>query len=284
MSTRHDDRFFRVPRTTRVTSEGRVDLPILYYDTSNVVAVFEASREGAEHLLEGTGLEPALASGDRALAAMSFYEYRDTSVGTYNEVGLAIFAALRGRRWPRLGLAELYVPTRWRTSGAYVVDLPVTTRAAEAAGREIWGYPKFVTSISFRLRGRAFESTVLDPGGTAPIVTLSGQMGLGALAPAPSLITFTMFQGALLRTEVTVRGAVTVHAPGGVRLSVGGSPHRMASHLRELDLSDARPRLLLRTERFQSLLPLGRPADNSRPMADSQFPDRKSECQTSVMI
>jgi hypothetical protein len=257
MNVRHDDRFFRGPRTTRTTSQGPVDLPIFYYDTSNVVAVFGASRAAAEKLLEGTGLEPALAADGGARVGLSFYEYRDTSVGVYNEVGMAIFAARRGERRFLRGLADLLVPPRWRASGAYVVDLPVTTPAADAAGREIWGYPKFVTGIGFRLNGRDFESSVLDPSTNEAILTLSGRMGPGVPAPPLSLVTFSMLNGTLVRTHVKVRGMVTVHARGTMRLSVGRAGHRMADNLRTLGLAEARLRLVTRTERFQSRLPLG---------------------------
>jgi len=257
MRARHDDRFFAGSRTTRVTSEGSVDLPIFYYDTSNVVAVFRASRAGAEKLLDGTGLDPVLAGKGRALVGLSFFEYRDTSVGAYNEVATAIVAARRGVGRRRLGLADFLLPPRWRTTGAYVVDLPVTTPAADAAGREIWGYPKFVTGIGFRLDGRDFEGSVTDPSTKDPIVTLSGRMGPGLPAPPTGLVTFSMLGGGLVRTHVQVRGTVTVHAPGAMRLSVGRSAHRMAEHLRTLGLVDGRPGLVVRTDRFQSRLPLG---------------------------
>ena len=34
--------------------------------------------------------------------------------------------------------------------GIWVVDLPVTTKEAQAAGIELWGYPKYVTDIETR--------------------------------------------------------------------------------------------------------------------------------------
>jgi hypothetical protein len=257
VNTRTDDRFFRGPRTTRVTSEGPVELPILYYDTSNVVAIFRASRAGALKLLDGTGLEPALAGDDGAIVGVSFYEYRNTSVGVYNEVAVAVLAARRGEGRRRWGVADSLLPPRFRASGAYVVDLPVTTAAANAAGREIWGYPKFVTSIGFRSRMRDFEGSVLDPSTKEPIVTLSGRMGPGIPAPPMSLVTFSMLDGALVRTHITVRGMVTLHTRGTMRLFLGPSRHRMAENLRTLRLADALPLLVVRTDRFQSRLPLG---------------------------
>jgi hypothetical protein len=255
-------RFFDVPSATRSTSEGAVALPILYHDVSNVMALFRASREGAERLLEGTGLSPQLAPDGEALAALSFYEYRQTSIGPYNEVGTALLVRPRGARRSPLGIAEMLAPPRWRKGGAYVVDLPVTTAAAHAAGREIWGYPKFVTDISFRLAGREIACDVLEPEGARHgrrerIVALRGRLGPGLPAPSMDIVTFSILGQTHLRTVIDVRGRAKVHTPGSVRLEVGPSRHGMAENLRTLGLGGARPSLVIETSRFQSRLPAG---------------------------
>lgn len=251
-------KFFRVPRTPHATSEGSVELPILYYDVTNVVALFLADRAGASELLADAGLDVALARGDRALVGVSFYEYRHTTVGVYNEVGVAIFAVPRGQRPTRLGAAELYVPPSWRKVGAYVVDLPVTTAAACAAGRELWGYPKFITDIPFERNGRHIDTAVIDPDDGETICEFTGTMGRGVPAPAMSLMTYSRKDDALCRTHVDVRGAVEARGPGTTRLKVGASSHRMANNLRRLGLGSAQPALVMVTDRFQSRLNAGR--------------------------
>jgi hypothetical protein len=252
------DTFFDVERTIHRTSAGLVELPILYEDASNVIALFDADRRGAEELLAGTGLEPAIVRGERALVGLSFFEYRRTTVGTYNEVGTAIFARRHGERSLVPGLAQMLLPPARRTVGAWVVDLPVTTEAANAAGRELWGYPKFVTRIDFALRGKTFRGVVHDPAGGDPICELAGEMGTGIVAPAMSLVTFTKMDGALVRTHVDVRAPTRVRSKGSIRLAVGRSTHPMADHFRTLGLNGARPKALVVTERFQSLLHAGR--------------------------
>lgn len=257
MARGRDDRFFTVPTEAHTTSEGPVELPIRYYDVSVVVAVFSADRRGAEELLAGTGVELA---GGRAVVALAFYEYRDTSVGAYNEVGTAIFAQPAGARWPRLGWLDAWRAPPQRTIGAWVVDLPVTTPIANAAGRELWGYPKFVTEIDVALRGRLVEARVADPSGAGDIVTLRGRLGPSVPAPPMSVVTFTQHRGQLWRTHVDVRGVMRAHAPGSVRLEVGRSKHRMAENLERLGLASARPLAVLATDAFQSKLWAGAPA------------------------
>lgn len=251
------DRFFEVPRTSHATSEGPVELPILYRDVSNVMLLLLAPRAGVEQVLDGTGLVPGVTVGARALVGLSFYEYRDTSVGVYNEVGTAVFAVRAGERPRPFALGELLVPPAHRRGAAWVVDLPVTTAAACAAGRDLWGYPKFVTEIPLTLRGRRFECSVLDPDSDDAIVTVVGTMGLGVPAPPVSLVTYSRRGGALIRTHVDVRGRQTAHTAGSVRVQVGASRHRMAANLRTLGLDGAAPILVVRTDRFQSKLHAG---------------------------
>jgi len=249
--------FFDVPRSVQQTSEGPVELPILYRDVANVLALFLVPHEGAEELLAGTGLVPDGTVGRRVLVALSFYEYRSTSIGIYNEVGTAIFARMASEKPRMLAVADAFLPVALRRNAAWVVDLPVTTAAANAAGREIWGYPKFVTDISFRLQGRNVETSVRDPGGTDDIVTLSGELGRGVPAPPIDLVTYTRLNNQLIRTHIDVRGWQTLHAPGSVRLRVGASEHRMAKNLRTLGLENAAPIAITTTDRFQSKLPAG---------------------------
>jgi hypothetical protein len=258
------DPFFAVPRATRVTSQGPVELPILYHDATNVVALFAVDAARARQLLDGTGLAPLPLARGRALAAVSFYEYRDTTVGAYNEVGVALFVLPDGEpaspwRWTDL----LRAPSS-RRLGAWVVDLPVTTAVADAAGRELWGYPKFVTRIPFEHAGRTIDGRVLDPSGST-ICTLAGRAGLGVPAPPLSLMTYTRLDGRLLRTHIDVRGRVTLHRSGTVRFTVGESHHPMAERLRRLGLGAARPLVLWTTSRFQSKLHAGTAAEPQRP-------------------
>lgn len=251
------DPFLRVPQTVHATSRGIVDLPILYEDASNVVALFEADRDAARDLLRGTGLVPAVEVGGKAIVALSFYDYRRTSVGAYGEVGTALFAAPEGTRPSITALVELWRPPAARRTGAWVVDLPVTAELANAAGREIWGYPKFVTGIEFELRARAFRCAVADPAGGGPICELAGTMGHGVPVPAVSLVTFSLLDGVLVRTHVDVRAPTTARGPGDLALRVGASDHRMAANLRALGLDGARPKAVLVTERLRSILHAG---------------------------
>lgn len=263
-----DDPFFAYPQTTRLTSVGEVDFPILYLDTSLLVAGFWVHSAAAATCLQGRDLRLALTLGSRAMVMLAFYNYRITSVGPYNEVGIAIpvvpSKAPAGTRWMQV-LTDVDSPQR--DLGYHVVHLPVTTAAANAAGREAWGLPKFITPIDFKLQGRDVAMRVHDPEPGSqpraqqpePICELKGRMGPGVPGPSLGVVLYTQLAGQKLRASVNVRGGGDLHLPGSLRLRVGASTHPMAQSLRELGLDGASPVWLSATHQFQSRLNLGHP-------------------------
>lgn len=250
------DPFFQYPRETRKTSQGDVDFPVYYYDVTNLIAVFRAHPDGVESLLQGSGLKPALGLVGKPLVFLSFYEYRETSIGPYNEVGVAIPVLPQGAKSSHSNLFDLRRSVDKSQLGFYVVDLPVTTEAANAAGREFWGFPKFVADIPFKLEGNAFSSEVRDPEGSC-ILQLNGKLNLGIKTSPLSAVTYSRLDSKTLRAVINVRGSNKAHPGHGLKLSLGDSQHHMAQNLRTLGLDNQRPLMVLSSSDFQSRLNLG---------------------------
>ena len=78
MNTWDQDPFFQYPISAAATSEGKVDLPILYYDNSNLIAMFWVDYQAAQTMLGPQGLTAIRFAGGKALVALAFYEYRHT--------------------------------------------------------------------------------------------------------------------------------------------------------------------------------------------------------------
>lgn len=251
------DPFFAVPTSTTETSIGPIELPFRIYDATNVVAFFAVDRWRVESVLGRTDLIPALTAGGRALVAVSVFEYRSTSVGPYNEVGIGIPVYRSGEAKQLTGWIEPFRRADRRRQGAFIVDLPVTTDAADVAGREIWGYPKFVTSIDVALEQGRFRAEVTDPGGEESIMRLAGKAGLGVPGPGLDFVLYSDLDKTLLRTNVDTRGAYKLHPLGDLRLSVGEAGHPMTERLRQLGLDGSRPVLVLSHQHFQARLNAG---------------------------
>lgn len=252
-----NDRFFQYPRNTLSTSEGEVVMPILYYDDSVMMALFRVDYDQAQALVGDPDLQVVRFLGGKALVGMAFYQYRDTSIGDYNEVGTAIAVVPRGTPAPRWPLLSMLNALDKASVGFCILDLPVTTAAACAAGREIWGYPKFVTPIGFSLQGRHFDGSVTDPVTGKDLVRLSGATGLAVPGPLLDLVLYSRHQGQRLRTLVNTRGGAHIGLPGSLRLTVSDSAHPMAQRLHTLGLNQARPAFVFHSHALQLRLNAG---------------------------
>jgi hypothetical protein len=193
------------------------------------------------------------------VVTLGLFEYRETSISPYNEVGVAIFVYPEryGHSRSLAGWAKLLKRPDRRDQGLNVIDLPVTTPDACAAGKEIWGYPKFVTPISFDLRAGKFSSVIRDAGDGPDIMELSGSVGSSFPVPPVPLVLHSHLDGVMQRAHVDVRNGMRVHSPLGLRLQVGPSRHGMAQNLRNLGLDGVRPIGVASTNRFQSRLNAG---------------------------
>lgn len=257
MTNWHQDTFFQYPLTPFETSEGKIDLPILYYDNSNFLALYEVELEKAAPLLNSKLVDVARFPGGKALVALALYEYRETAVGIYNEVGVAIATVPAGTAQPKHPWLAMYEALDRRMLGLTVIDLPVTTAAACAAGKEVWGFPKFITDISFSLSGSRFCSTVKDPDSEGDIITVSGAPGLGVSGPQLDILLYSQLNEDLLRTLVVTRGGGRLCLPGSIRASVGASSHAMAQRLRDLGIHGQKPKLVFYSHGLQLRLNAG---------------------------
>ncbi len=251
------DPFFNVKFTYKETSEGKVELPILYFNVENVIAFFKTDKNRVDKMLENTPYKLGLSIGKKAIVGISFYKYNQTGIGPYNEVGLALPVLLKQdkhRSFLIRNLLNNYSKMVKRRLGYYILDLPVTTSAAYAAGKEIWGYPKFVTNIQFSLNKRQFTSKVMDPDNNSSILSISGKIGIGFKVPPFSLLLYSSINGNEIKTPVIIRGWMNFGSGKKIKLNIGDSSHQMAEHLRELGLNGKKPFVVLHTNKFQSRL------------------------------
>jgi hypothetical protein len=243
---RVDPTFFEVELRAHPIRRGACELPILYRDASLVGVFFRVNLERAREIVGDKQVEPWPLLGS-AVAALHAWEYRESSVGSYGEVGLGIQCRRRGTH-PSLLRLGLDMRAQ-EEQGIWVVSLPVTTDAAFEAGVDLWGYPKYVTPIDTRFD----EAAKVRLGGELEIEAAPMR---GPWTSALPLVTYTERDGRLIRTvlEVDHRVRWDVGARVRVRL-VGDGP--TASAVRALGLAEARPIAAFRTDGFRAKLPAG---------------------------
>jgi hypothetical protein len=225
-----------------VLSDGtEVPLPIRYFSDQYFAATFLIDIGRATELLCGTGLQALRQEDEKAVVVLVCAEYRITDIGPYNEVGITILSTAPGDPVPAI----------------YVTDLPVTTELANRAGREIWGFNKFVAVIDIESDGKMFSTVVRDRE-NAMIVTLKGRRGASVPTAPADIFTFTRHNGRLMKTFIQVPTPLNVCSGTDFVLNVGTSGNAMTKTLRSLGLDGASPVLVQHADRFQALLFPGR--------------------------
>jgi len=245
---------------TFTTSKGAVGLPIRYHDGSLLGAFWIVEPSKAAEQLPAS-LEPLVLPGLGAVAGLFMFEYRNTSIGSYGELGLAVQAVRKGSGagvlgylWDMLANVLHFDEMLWifeqESSGLYVVTLPVTTDTAKAAGREIWGFNKYEArtwsnftdpnKASFALLGE-IEVTLEQDGVTLP-------------TPGLPFLTYTELQDQLIRTKVRV--GHTARWGGMMEMSVARGP--TADKLKALGIAGSSPQAVFRTDTLQANLPRGK--------------------------
>jgi hypothetical protein len=166
-------RSFFAPVARREVSAAGITLlaPGFYPDVRAMSGLFTADLAAARRLLPGPRYR-ALTLGRRALVAIHCFEYRGSPVGDYHEVSVAIGVQVDALARPSaLALAASALLRRF---DGYIVDLPVNTELARAAGVALFGYPKFLADIRFEEDARSRRCVVSDPDTGALIYALRG--------------------------------------------------------------------------------------------------------------
>ena len=227
-----------LPLQRRMLSDGtEVPLPIRFFDAQCLLATFMTGLERAAEVLTGTGLQTVVQEDGNAIVLLGCFEYRKTDIGPYNEVCLGVWAVAPGDR----------------IQACYVINLPVTTATANRAGREIWGYNKFVTPIDIQRDGKKFSTTLDDPD-NALILMLEGTRGASVPMPPADVPTFSVLDGKVIKTVIRPMTPFQLSGGHDFVLKLGKSEHPMADNLRILGLDGARPALVQYADPLQSLL------------------------------
>lgn len=227
-----DDGFFAPSTGETVDIDGhRVEVPIRYHRTDAYLAVFSADTDAVRAMLPSRRLHPVRLGRGRAAVGVMSYNYLETGVGAYGEIGIAAMCTLDR---PRTPLTPLLRESRDPSFGAFVWHLPVTTRIARDAGRAIWGYPKFVADMAFEERPEVRQVTMREGG--RDILRVRVRRRGRPITETNPLVTFTEHDGEMIRTVIATRA---VHQLGLGRnqghLELGDHP--VADELRSLDIS-----------------------------------------------
>jgi hypothetical protein len=240
--------FAGVTPKTVSTSAGPSPLPILYTDASLLTLVYAVDPTLVLTSIDSRGFEPLVIFG-KAWAVFCAFEYRETAIGPYGELGVGVLVKRRGTSPSVFGLAR--DQRKERDAGIFVTNLPVTTERARAAGVELWGFPKYVNAIE----------TTFRKGGVRVVLEhefeLTMTRGFSAKTRGLPLVLYSVSAAQrVLRTIVETDSVVEWGGAGTVEVKmVGDGP--TAKTVRALRLDVEKPSLAYCTDRLRSILPGG---------------------------
>lgn len=226
-----EDRFLEEVEQKEVAiTGGTCAVPIVYRDVYAVAGIFLAPTLKLRDLLPTSKLVPAEVFPGKGLLAIMAFDYRDTSIGPYKELAIAVPARYRPKLNPPLVPAMRMAASL--SYEAFVWQLPVTTEIALHAGIDIWGYPKFLGEIEFKEDERYVICSLSEKGDH--ILTLKVKKSLPKLKTYFDLNTFTVKGRELLFTAI--KGVSTSlgrsFLPGTAELTLG--EHNLSRKIREI--------------------------------------------------
>ncbi|MEU0970182.1 hypothetical protein ABZ357_34000 [Streptomyces sp. NPDC005917] len=236
-----------VPTTSVPTSVGPVDVPVRYYDSSAAHLCYPVDADVARSLLpDVTWLVPTR-FGRRALAVLSLYEHRCTTIGPYTELGLSVLVDDLWRPHAYDLAVDLVRRVDLRRTGRYVVSLAVGTQEARAVAEELWAQPAVHGSAEVALQGRELRVQAPELG-----LSVEGGPGPGVRCPEADWVLYGRRGDSTVRTLVRADGRPRVHTHPRVRLRLDGAHGPLARHLQILELDTVRPRFVLSSPRFMA--------------------------------
>lgn len=212
---------------TSVMVEGEeVTIPVEVRSARMIGAQFFVDADAAQAVIDYSGLRIARQLRGRAVASVNAVQYLDNDLGPYNEVAVAF--VVEAHDAPAGAKADLTKPT------TLIHRLPVNQTFTCAAGKDIWGFPKWVTSITLTEDRRASHSVLID----GDDFVLSLDVARSHL-PLPSqemeMACYSWDDGVLRRTPWTTRTSRVTARVGGASIQLG-TQHPMATELRSIGL------------------------------------------------
>lgn len=246
--------FFPATSDSKTVTYGKLsfDLPILYFRDDAFALFFTADRKKVTSFMPSHRLHPVLLSARKAMVGIAAFNYIDTTIGAYGEVAVVLPAVYSASPPPVLIPALL--ESRYPDFGMLVMHLPVTNTLARDAGRQEWGYTKFVADMHFTITPEFMECRLSEK--DQHILTLRvGRRGV-AMRDKKPLVTFSVKEGNLLKTTIpqrcTTRSAIK---PRDSFLQLGDHP--VSETIHALGLSQ-RPFMSRYYLERSGILPAGR--------------------------
>lgn len=228
------------------------NFPIQFRDVHYISALYQSDPSAVEEKLKGTGLKPALYFMGAPLTAVGLIQYKESDLGAYNEVIIAIPVVPEHTGNKIKNWLDLYIPHNKRKVGQFIIHIPVTTQRSVDAGRGLWGYPKIVLPIAHDFCKKKINTKIMSDEKQKVLVEISGNLCCGVPIPSMNLMTYSLHEQALLKTFVDVRANMKWIPASNLIIKVQDSDHEMCKDIFALDICNKKPLFTIEASRFKA--------------------------------
>jgi len=229
-----DDPFFKdTPRKTLDMEGEPIEFPVLYYDFRMISGTFTVKTNKLKKLLPHPNFKPIEILPGTGMIIIVAFEYRDTSIGPYNEIALSLPVKFP----PRFVFSGFSAISMMRKNcfSVYIHHLPVTTEIARKGGVHFYNYPKFLSEITFQDQDDKLEVTlreedelILKMNAEKLPLNQSAQLEFHTYSIKDNVVMHTLVDGWAPRYGVKMIG-------NKAKLELGN--HRISQEIADLNLS-----------------------------------------------
>lgn len=209
-----DDPFFKNVERKTLYMEGQPhEFPTLYYDCRFIGTYFPVKTSRARTLLPHANFKPIEIWPGTVMMGITAFEYHDTSIGPYNEIGISIPTV-----FPPRFIFPLLTAMAMRRKGiihTYILHVPVTTDIAMKGGIYFWNYPKFLSEISFQDKGDNLEVVLKEKGemilklnSKKPVLNQSGKLEIHTYSIKENVVMHGLIEGWAPKLGLMMKGTI----------------------------------------------------------------------------
>jgi hypothetical protein len=230
---RGDPFFKNTVKKTLYMEDQSGEFPFLVYDCRFIRTYFSVKTTRVKHLLPHSNFKPIETWPGTVMIGIGAFEYHDTDVGPYNEIGISVPI-----KFPPGFVLPFFTAFQMRRRGiiqTYIHHLPVTTEKAMSGGiHYFWNYPKFLGEITFQDRGENLEIVLREKGemilklnSTKPPLNQSKRFEMHTYSIKDNIVVHSLIEGWAPKFGFMMRGVIS-------KLELG--EHRISKELAELNI------------------------------------------------
>lgn len=231
--------FFMSPRVKKVEGKfAKVDgipftLPVRSAPSPALMAAFPINADKAKKLMPDE-IHPFRLWNGKGLLVITVINYLNTNIGSYIEYSVAIACTHGFKPAPKLipGIFQSFYKT-----GQYVIDLPVSSEVSTKGGKGIWGMPKHVGNLNFRITDEKVTSQYDLDDQLVNYVEIDRPKSFG-IPVRTNASNYCAFRGLLMRSDIFVK--TTAHMALGkkakAKFVIGDHPR--AQKLKTLEMEE----------------------------------------------